>query len=80
MKDQWQVNVVALQATRNGQGVSPGWMSSVRPLIENGDLKQFTDTQISDPNAFFVTWRDRRNLSAETVVLRDWLLSQGAMS
>lgn len=55
-------------------------MSLVRPLIESGDLRQVTETQISDPNAFFVTWSDRRNLSAETVVLRDWLLAQGALS
>ena len=72
--------VVALQAARNGQGVSLGWMSLARPLIESGDLRQVTETQISDPNAFFVTWSDRRNLSAETVVLRDWLLAQGALS
>lgn len=69
--------VIALQAARDGQGVSLGWMSSVRPLIAQGALQKVTETEIADPNAFYVTWSDRRALSPEAVILRDWLLAQG---
>ncbi|NEY91980.1 LysR substrate-binding domain-containing protein [Tabrizicola oligotrophica] len=69
--------VIALQAARDGQGVSLGWMSSVAPLIARGELQKVTQTEIDDPNAFYVTWNDRRTLSAEATILRDWLLAQG---
>jgi len=68
--------VIALQAARDGQGVALGWMSLVQPLLDSGALVRVTDTEIPDPNAFYVTWSDRRELSAEAVILRDWLLAQ----
>lgn len=68
--------VIALQAARDGQGVALGWMSLVRPLLDSGALVRITETEIADPNAFYVTWSDRRELSAEAVILRDWLLAQ----
>jgi len=69
--------VIALQAARDGQGVALGWMSSVAPLIARGELQKVTQTELDDPNAFFVTWSERRALSPEAVILRDWLLAQG---
>ncbi len=68
--------VIALQAARDDQGVALGWMSLVRPLLAEGALRQVTATEIPDPNAFFVTWSDRRPLSDEATILRDWLLLQ----
>lgn len=68
--------VIALQAARDGQGVALGWMSLVRPLLASGELVQVTGTRVEDPNAFFVTWSDRRPLSREAMVLRDWLIAQ----
>lgn len=69
--------VIALQAARDGQGVSLGWRSSVGPLLASGELRQVTEAEVADPNAFYVTWPDRRPLTPEAVILRDWLLAQG---
>lgn len=69
--------VIALQAARDGQGVSLGWLSLVGPLIAAGELVQVTDAEVADPSAFYVTWSDRRRLSPEAVLFRDWLLAQG---
>lgn len=68
--------VIALQAARNGQGVSLGWMSLVRPLIASGELCQVTDAEVSDPNAFYVTWNGRKDLGPEALPLKNWLLAQ----
>jgi len=70
--------VIALQAARDGQGVALGWTSSVGPLIARGELRQVTTAEIADPFAIHVTWSDRRPLSPEAVVFRDWLLAQGS--
>lgn len=72
--------VIALQAARDGQGVALGWTSSVGPLIARGELRQVTTAEIADPFAIHVTWSDRRPLSPEALVFRDWLLSQGELS
>lgn len=69
--------VIALQAARDGQGVALGWMSLVGPLLQSGELERVTDADVADPNAFYVTWSDRRPLSPEAVVLRNWLIAQG---
>lgn len=68
--------VIALQAARNGQGVSLGWRGSVGPLLTSGELRQVTEAEVADPNAFYVTWSDRRPPTPEAVILRDWLLAQ----
>ena len=39
-----------------------------------------TAAEVADPLAIYVTWSDRRPLSPEAVIFRDWLLSQGALS
>jgi len=70
--------VIALQAARDGQGVALGWMRLVAPLLESGELVRIGDTEIRDTNSFFVTWSDRRPLSPEAVVFRDWLIAQEA--
>ena len=72
--------VIALQAARDGQGVALGWTSLVRPLMASGELRQVTAAEVADPLAIYVTWSDRRPLSPEAVIFRDWLLSQGALS
>ncbi len=69
--------VIALQAARDGQGVALGWLSLVGPLIDAGELVQVTDAEVADPSAFYVTWSERRHLSPEAVLFRDWLLAQG---
>lgn len=69
--------VIALQAARDGQGVALGWTSSVLPLIAKGELVQVTDAKVFDPLAIYITWSDRRPLSREAEVFRDWLLDQG---
>ena len=72
--------VIALQAARSGQGVTLGWESLVAPLIEAGNLVRVTDAEIAAPQSYFVTWSARRPLSAQAVMLRDWLLSLGSLS
>jgi DNA-binding transcriptional LysR family regulator len=72
--------VIALQAARDGQGVALGWTSLVRPLMASGELQQVTSADVTDPLAIYVTWSDRRPLSREATIFRDWLLSQGALS
>lgn len=69
--------VIALQAARDGQGVALGWTSLTGPLLASGELQQVTDAEIADPFAIYVTWRERRMLSAEAVIFRDWLVAQG---
>lgn len=69
--------VIALQAARDGQGVALGWTSSVLPLIAKGELVQVTDAKVFDPLAIYVTWSDRRPLSPEATIFRDWLLAEG---
>lgn len=72
--------VIALQAARDWQGVALGWTSLVRPLIASGELRQVTSADVADPLAIYVTWSDRRPLSREATVFRDWLLAQGELS
>ncbi|MDE3027126.1 MAG: LysR family transcriptional regulator [Paracoccaceae bacterium] len=68
--------VIALQAARDGQGVALGWTSLVTPLIERGELAQVTSTEVPDPLSIYVTWSERRLLSPEALIFRDWLLEQ----
>lgn len=68
--------VIALQAAQDGQGVALGWMSQVKPLLENGKLVRVTDAEIAAPQSFHVTWSSRRPLSRDAEILRDWLLAQ----
>ena len=67
--------VIALQAAQDGQGVALGWMSQVKPLLDQRLLEQVTDAEMTAPQSFYVTWSDRRPLSRDAEVLRDWLLT-----
>jgi LysR family glycine cleavage system transcriptional activator len=67
--------VVALQAAQDGQGVALGWHSLVAPLIAARKLAVLGPVTIPAPHAFYVTWNERRPLSAESVALRDWLVA-----
>lgn len=68
-------HVIALQAARDGQGVALGWMRLVSPLLASGELRKAIEAEVADPNAFYVTWSDRRPLSPEAIVLKEWLLT-----
>jgi LysR family glycine cleavage system transcriptional activator len=68
--------VIALQAAQDGQGVALGWMSQVKPLLEQKLLAQVTDAEIDAPQSFYVTWSGKRPLSQDAEILRDWMLAQ----
>lgn len=46
-------------------------------MILSGELAQVTKVEVLDPLAIHVTWSEKRALSAEAVIFRDWLLTQG---
>ena len=68
--------VIALQAARAGQGVALGWMRLVKGLIAEKALVQVTPAEMQAPFSFYVTWSNRRALSRDAEILRDWLLAQ----
>ncbi|MBM3519260.1 MAG: LysR family transcriptional regulator [Alphaproteobacteria bacterium] len=68
--------VIALQAAQDGQGVTLGWMSLVKPLLARRSLVQVTDAEMVSPHAYYVAWSARRPLTREASILRDWLLAQ----
>ena len=70
--------VIALQAALDGQGVALGWLSLVRPLLDQKRLVRVTDAEIDAPQSFYVTHSAKRPLSRHAEVLKDWLLKQNA--
>jgi len=68
--------VIALQAAQDGQGAALGWQSLVAPLIAKRKLVQVTESRMTAPQSFYVTWSLKRPLSAEAQILREWLLGQ----
>lgn len=67
--------VVALQAAQDGQGVALGWHSLVAPLVTARKLVPLGALTMPAPHAFYVTWSERRPLSPEAAILRDWLVA-----
>ncbi|MEX0923882.1 MAG: LysR substrate-binding domain-containing protein [Rhodovibrionaceae bacterium] len=68
--------VIALQAAQDDQGLALGWHSLVAPLLAEKKLVRLGKTEIEAPGGFYVTWNASRDLTAEAVALRDWLLAQ----
>ncbi len=69
-------NVVALQAAQSGQGVVLGWNRLVAPFMSSGALVRVSDAEMVSPWSYYVTWSNKKRLSSESQILRDWLLSQ----
>jgi DNA-binding transcriptional LysR family regulator len=67
--------VIALQA---GQGVAPGWLSLVKPLLARRLLAQASSAEVAAPQSFYLTWTARQQLRQEAEVLRNWLLVHNA--
>ncbi len=70
--------VIALQAAQAGQGVALGWLSLVRPLLEQRALVRVGNAEMTAPQSFYLTWSARQKPKREAEVLRDWLLRQVA--
>lgn len=67
--------VIAVQAALDGQGVTLGWRSLMKPLIAARRLKQVTEFQMAAPQSFYLTWSVKRTLTQEAQILKDWLLT-----
>lgn len=67
--------VIAVQAALDGQGIVLGWKSQVRSLLDQGRLVVVAGFEMPAPQSFYLTWSLRNTLTAEAVILKDWLLA-----
>ncbi|MDE2446688.1 MAG: LysR family transcriptional regulator [Alphaproteobacteria bacterium] len=67
--------VVALQAAQSGQGVVLGWARMVEPLVKSGQLVRVTKAEMLAPQSYYITWGNRKPLTRQAEILRDWLLA-----
>ncbi len=72
--------VIAWQAAMDGQGIALGWQSLVGPMLQARKLVRLTKAELVPTDATYVTWSAHRPLSAESTVLRDWLMAEAKVA
>lgn len=69
---------VALQACKDGQGVTVGWHRLVEPLMASGELVRFTALSAPAPGSYHLTWNNNAPPRGAAAAFRDWLLGEAA--
>jgi len=67
---------LVLQAAMAGEGFAFGWKHLTDRLVEQGLLAARPEWQWQTGKGFYLVWSKMRPLNAETVQIRDWILSQ----
>ncbi len=68
-------HVIAVQAALDGQGIVLGWKRLIDPLLKARKLVAVGGHTMSAPLSFYLTWSSKRPQRPESIVLKDWLLS-----
>jgi LysR family glycine cleavage system transcriptional activator len=66
---------IALQAAQDDGGIVLGWKRLIRPLLTDGRLVQIGNYSIKAPNQFYIISKTDTQISADTKLLRDWLIN-----
>ncbi len=65
---------LVLQATMAGEGVAMGYAHVTAGLIEQGLLSPLGNWEYTTDQGYHLVWSNRSELSANAVIVRDWIL------
>ncbi|GLP85629.1 LysR substrate-binding domain-containing protein [Tritonibacter mobilis] len=69
---------IALQAARDGAGLTLGWERLISPLTDRGDLHVIPPHVLSAPERFFLVSKPEEELTPSARMLRDWIISEAS--
>ncbi|MFY1710420.1 LysR substrate-binding domain-containing protein [Tritonibacter mobilis] len=69
---------IALQAARDGAGLTLGWEQLISPLTDRGDLHVIPPHVLSAPERFFLVSKPEEELTPSARMLRDWIISEAS--
>lgn len=71
---------LVIQAALEGQGVALGWRHVTEDLVARGALVRPLDHALVTGHGFYLVWPQRRVLTRDAAVVRDWLAAEFAAS